>query len=340
MAVFSDMSEIQREYEDIRFHNRQLHDDRVDEIHEKIPQIEEIDGKIRDLSIDAALAKLNEESVDEEDLKTQSRLLIEEKYRLLQEYGYPKDYLEPIYTCSICKDTGSVGNETCECMKKRIIRQFYDRSNLAKNTEQDNFDNFHIEYYSTQPDGKHKLSPRENIENVRLALKSYIQGVSSYFTGETTSKGNLLFQGTTGVGKTFLTNCTAKELLDRGYTVLYSSAGSLFDQIADVVMNRDQIEGSRIFYQALADCDVLIIDDLGTEFTNGFTNAHLYDLINNRLLNRKATIISTNLSLQQITEHYSERISSRIYDSYLILQIYGEDIRLAKRKKLYQDIKA
>lgn len=339
-AALSNMSEIEREYEDIRFHNRQLHNERVEEIHEKFPQILTLDEKIRDLSIDAALAKLNEESVDEEALKNESHALIQEKYRLLQESGYPEDYLEPIYTCPICKDTGSVGNEMCECMKQRIIRQLYEASNLSKNIEQDNFANFRTDYYSENPDGKHKLSPRENIENVRRALNAYIHGIDAYFTGQTTAKGNLLFQGTTGVGKTFLTNCVAKELLDQGYTVLYSSAGALFDQIADVVMNRNQLEGSQIFYQSLNESDVLIIDDLGTEFTNSFTNAHLYDLINHRLHTRKATIISTNLSLQQIADHYSERISSRMYDSYLILQIYGEDIRLAKRKGMFHDIKA
>lgn len=334
------MSEILREYEDIRFRNRQMHNDRVDEIHEKIPEILDLDEQIRDLSIDAALAKLNEEEVDEDALKEQSQSLIQEKYRLLTGHGYPKDYLDPIYTCPICQDTGSVNNTTCECMKRRLIRQLYDRSNLAESLKHDNFDNFHSEYYSDKPDGEHRLTPRENIENVHQALLHYVHGINSYFTGETTAKGNLLFQGNTGVGKTFLTNCVAKELLDQGYTVLYASAGSLFDQIADVVMNRNQIEGSQVFYQSMEACDVLIIDDLGTEFTNSFTNAHLYDLINDRLMNRKATIISTNLSLNEIASHYSERISSRIYDSYLILKIYGEDIRLALRKGVYNDIKA
>ena len=151
-------------------------------------------------------------------------------------------------------------------------------------------------------------------------------------SGTTSAKGNILFQGSTGVGKTFLSNCIAKELIEQGYSLLYVSAGPLFDQLADVLMNRNQMEGSGELYQGVKNCDILIIDDLGTEYMNNFTNAHLYELLNERLLTRKPTIISTNLSLTDIKDHYSERISSRIYDSCLILKIYGEDIRLAKRR--------
>lgn len=326
------MSEILQEYESLRFRNYQLHNERVREVRDSVPRIDEIDGEIRDLSIDAALAKLHEENVDETTLRQDIQKLIEEKHKLLILNGYAEDYLNPIFSCPICHDTGYVEEKVCSCLNRRLIERQYQRSNLGKNLEQENFSKFRADYYSDQPDGEHKLTPRANIENVYRTLLRFVQGMKAYLTGDTTSKGNILFQGSTGVGKTFLSNCVAKELLDQGYTVLYVSAGSLFDQIADVIMNRNQIAGSHEFYRSVKACDILIVDDLGAEYTNSFTNAHLYDLINDRLLERKPMIISTNLSLSEIKDHYSERISSRIYDSYLILKIYGDDIRLAKRR--------
>ncbi len=326
------MSEILQEYESLRFRNYQLHNERVQEVRTAVPRIDEIDGEIRDLSIDSALAKLHEEEVDETSLRQRIHQLIAEKRRLLVSHGYAENYLDPIFSCPLCHDTGYTNEKACDCLNRRLIERQYQRSNLGKNLEQENFAQFRADYYSDEPDGKHKLTPRANIENVYRTLLHFVKGMKAYQDGDTTAKGNILFQGSTGVGKTFLSNCVAKELLDQGYTVLYVSAGSLFDQIADVIMNRNQISGSREFYQSIKTCDILIVDDLGTEYTNSFTNAHLYDLINDRLLERKPMIISTNLSLSEIREHYSERISSRIYDSYLILKIYGDDIRLAKRR--------
>lgn len=329
------MSTIMQEYETIRFRNRQLHNDRVAEVRNAIPRIDAIDEEIRDLTIDNALARLHDETVDEEDMRRRIHALIAEKKDLLVQNGYPEDYLEPIYSCPICQDTGNVNETACECMSRRIIAHQYESSHLGKNLNQENFTHFRPDFYSNEPDGVHKLTPRANIENIYIALHHYINDVKAYMQGDTGMKGNILFQGSTGVGKTFLSNCVAKELLDQGYTVLYVSAGSLFDQLADVIMNRHQINGSDEFFRSVEVCDILIIDDLGTEYTNSFTNAHLYDLINDRLLAHKPVIISTNLSLAEMKEHYSERISSRIYDSYLILKIYGEDIRLAKRKGAY-----
>lgn len=324
--------EIMQEYEQIRFRNRQLLNDRIAEIRHQVPRIAEIDDAIRDMNIDAALSSLHEEPVDPEQLAAQTGLLIEEKYRVLVDAGYPSDYLAPIYTCGKCKDSGYIDHEPCDCFKQKIVSRQYRNSNLGQNLSNENFGTFCAEYYSSQPDGIHELTPRKNIENIYHSLLKYVSGVDAYMQGDTTEKGNILFQGSTGVGKTFLSNCIAKELLDKGYAVLYVSAGTLFDQISDVVMNKNQLTGSRDFYHAVNESDFLIIDDLGTEFTNNFTASYLYTLLNDRLLRRKPTIISTNLSLTELREHYSERIFSRICDSYLICNIYGSDIRLAKRK--------
>lgn len=326
------MKEIMQEYEQIKFRNQQLQNSRIDEIRSQIPRIAEIDNTIRDINIDAALSALHEEPVDQEQLTARTNALIEEKYRILAQSGYPSDYLAPIYTCPKCKDSGYVNHEPCDCLKQRIVARQYKNSNLGQNLSNENFNTFRPDYYSSEPDGVHELTPRNNIENIYHSLLKYITGIDSYFQGDSSKKGNILFQGSTGVGKTFLSNCVAKELLDKGYAVLYVSAGTLFEQISDVSMNKNQIPGSRDFYHTVNACDFLIIDDLGTELTNNFTASCLYTLINDRLLRRKATIISTNLSLTELREHYSERIFSRLCDSSLIYNIYGEDIRFARRK--------
>lgn len=321
--------EILQEYEQIRFRNKQLLNQRIQEIREQIPRIAEIDAQIRDLALDAALS--HGEGATPEELAAQSQALIQEKYEILAREGYPSDYLSTIYTCKKCQDTGSVENELCECMKQKMIQRQYQNSNLGAKLTDENFKHFRTDYYSNQSDGKHELTPRANIENIYHSLLKYIDGIDDYFQNGTT-KGNILFQGNTGVGKSFLSNCVAKELLDKGYAIFYVSASSLFEQAGDAVMNKNQRENSQEFYQTVNECDVLIIDDLGTEMMNSFSTSYLYTLLNSRLLRQKATIISTNLSLTELRQHYSERIFSRICDSYLIYTIYGEDIRFAKRK--------
>lgn len=326
------MKEIMQEYEQIRFRNQQLLNARIDEVRNQVPKIAELDNTIRDINIDAALSALHEEPVNQEQLTMQTNALIEEKYRVLVQSGYPSDYLAPIFTCGKCKDTGYTDHEPCECLKQKIVTRQYKNSNLSQNLSTENFSSFRSDYYSDQPDGVHELTPRVNIENTYHSLLKYIESIHLYFQGDQSKKGNILFLGSTGVGKTFLSNCVAKELLDKGYAVFYVSAGTLFEQISDVVMNKNLIPNSQDFYHTVNNCDFLIVDDLGTEFTNNFTASYLYTLINDRLLRRKATIISTNLSLTELRTHYSERIFSRLCDSYLIYNIYGDDIRFLRRK--------
>lgn len=332
------LKEIKQEYDRIRFRNRQELNARIDEVHAKVPQIAEIDATIRDLAIDAALAALREEDEDKKAadklaVEKQTGELIEQKYRLLVQAGYPKNYLAPVYTCEKCRDTGYINQDYCECMKHKIVERQYRHSNLNRDLAHENFEHFCFDYYANESDGTHKLTPRENIENVYQSLQQYIQHVSEYFDGNDRIKASILFNGTTGVGKTFLTKCVAKELLDAGYAVLYTSASNLFQMAADVQLNKNQIEGSQEFLFGMEQCDFLIIDDLGTELSNNFTASCFYSLINNRLLQHRATIISTNLSLKEIRELYSERIFSRICENYLIYTIYGDDIRFAKRKQ-------
>ena len=149
--------------------------------------------------------------------------------------------------------------------------------------------------------------------------------------------GNLLFYGETGLGKTFLSNCIAKALMDTQHTVLYQSAVQLFEDVCgDVIMRKGQNPTSKETYNYLYNCDLLIIDDLGTEFTNSFVSSELYSILNTRMRENKSTVISTNLNLQELTERYSDRISTRIFAEYKVFNFYGNNIRLAKRRKTIQ----
>lgn len=186
----------------------------------------------------------------------------------------------------------------------------------------ESFSAFRREYYSTQRSGREKLSPRENIENVLSASHSFIESFDSK-PGQ-----NLLIYGNAGVGKTFLSNCIAGELLNRGKGVIYLTAYQFFDQLADYTFRRGANNAQTL--PAFLHCDLLIIDDLGTELNNSFINSQLFLCINERILNKKSTIISTNLSLEQINRSYTERVFSRIIQSYTLLHIYGEDIRIKK----------
>lgn len=322
----SQYDEILTEYDRTRLLNRRKNANRIQEVHAAVPRIAEIDREIADSSINAARQSLQGIAVDKEALRVQRETLIQEKYRCLEAAGYPKDYLAPIYRCSHCQDTGYIDNERCECFHKAIIKRLYQQSNMQQMLEIENFSSFQLDYYSNQQDGTHSFSPRQNMEHIYSRLQNYIANFSK-------QHDNILFQGNTGVGKTFLTNCIAKELLEQGYTVLYLNATNLFDNvIADVVMNKNQQEDSLFIYKLLNTCDVLIIDDLGTEYTNNFVASHLYSLLNERMQQHRATIVSTNLSIAEIGDRYSERIMSRIIDSYLICNIYGEDIRIKRRR--------
>ncbi len=310
--------------------NRALEQRRKDEVYAAIPRIREIDQLLATSSIDAARAKLRGLSDSTESTKERNQVLITEKTDLLKRHGFSTDYLQPIYTCSICKDTGRVNDEYCSCFKQAWISLLYRESTLEHLLETENFDTFDLNYYSKESDGTHPYSPYENMSNILNKTKSFVERFDK-------EGGNLLFYGETGVGKTFLSSCIAKALMDTHHTVLYQSSIHLFEDVCgDVIMKKGKTPGSTEIYNYLYSCDLLIIDDLGTEFTNSFVISQLYDILNTRMRSNKSTIISTNLKFHDLTETYTDRISTRIFAGYTAFNFYGDNVRLAKKRRAMQ----
>ena len=314
--------EIMSHYDSLRLQNRDTHQRRLSEVYRQVPGFKDLDDKIASVSIAAGKARLRGESGVIEQLHEQIALFSEEKRRLLQAYGYSGDYLEPIYHCKTCHDTGYIDDEKCQCLKQAIVDYIYSQSTIRDILEKENFSSFSYDYYSTRPE-KDRPSPRANMEAVVSLCRDFIKNFDCI------TKNNLLFLGNAGVGKTFLSHCIAYELINSGRTVLYLTAFQLFDLLKQHAFSKEGNEPETSMEHLLG-CDLLIIDDLGTELNNSFISSQLFLCMNERLLRGKATIISTNLSLRQLSQAYSERILSRIMEHYQILNIYGEDIRLKK----------
>lgn len=318
----SKFREILRSYEETRTNNRITEQQRRSDLYKQIPQIQQIDSSIATLASKKGRALLDKKDVDFNEFSTRLRELSDKKRSLLKQNGYPVNYLDPIFTCTECKDTGYVNNEKCSCLLQKIVDVVYEQSNIKARLEDENFCNFNFNYYSTSS-FDNKPSPRKYITGVVNDCKKFVFNFKE-------KKGNILFYGSTGVGKTFLTNCIAKELLDLGFMVVYLTSFQFFDILSEYVFHKDNLSDNRTSFQYILDCDLLIIDDLGTEVVNTFVTSQLFQCLNQRLLSGKGTIISSNLSLSQMKETYSERVYSRILENYQIYNIYGDDIRVIK----------
>lgn len=315
--------DIMNEYDAVRRRNHMAAQERRDHVYTCIPEIRRIDEEIAHISVEKAKELLLKKKPDaKESLRRTIYELSMEKVNLLAIHNFPADYLDPIYDCSACQDTGYIGDRKCTCFQQKIIDLLYHESNIGEAVKKENFSAFCTEYYSDSISGKEKISPRENIRNVLSLSHSFIRGFDAA-PGQ-----NLLIYGNAGVGKTFLSHCIAGEILKEGKSVIYLTAWQFFEQLADYTFRRSAANTQTL--PAFLQCDLLIIDDLGTELNNTFSNSQLFLCMNERILRKKSVIISTNLSLEQISTVYTERVFSRIIQSYTLLHIYGEDIRIKK----------
>lgn len=314
---------IMNEYEEIREKHRKELDKRKKELYAKLPRLKEIDDEMVNLGIRITKAVLmdseNSEKLLEDLHKKQTDLKIE-KAEILTANKYPKDYLQMKYSCRKCKDTGYIGTERCSCLMQKLIAHQYKQFKLAHRISKENFDNFNINYYSDEPiDGG--ISPRENMQHIFMECIKYTKDFDKH-------NKNLLFIGRPGLGKTFLCNSIAKDLLDMGKSVIYQSAPDLVDLVRKHKFDFDNEEAEDEALKDIYECDLLIIDDLGTELGTQFSGLVIYNILNKRLLENKKMIISTNLDVDEIIKTYSERVSSRIFGNFLMYEFFGEDIRL------------
>ena len=317
----SQYNAIMRIYNQRQFQDKYEQDQRREEVYQKVPQIRQIEDEISSQAVRCARKLLDGDTNAKEELKQHIEDLREQKEVLLSAFGFPADYMEMHYACPECQDTGYVDGRKCRCFKKEEIRLLYSQSNIEEVLLRENFDSFSYEYYDD----------RVVIPEIQMTVADYMRQVHTwckeYVENFEKKGGNLIFTGSTGVGKTFLTNCIAKALIDQYQSVIYLSSNDLFDVFSKNKFHYDTEEEMKDMYQYILDCDLLIIDDLGTELNNTFVSSQLFFCINERLLRKKSTIISTNLSMTMLRDTYSDRISSRIISQYSIIPLYGDDIR-------------
>ena len=309
-----------------KIRNQQLFNTRKEALYKDFPEFKAIDDRIATLSMGATrkvLESPGRRSEIMDQLQNEIRELSNKRVALLERHKFPIDYLVPIYDCHDCEDTGFVQGERCHCLQKEIMKFSYGQSNLTHTLAHENFDHFSLDYYSNEVSDGESKSPRD------IAKRNY-KTCYDFATSFGSHSNNLLLHGKAGLGKTFLCNCIAKEALDLGFNVIYLTAFQLFRLIREYRFNYDSDLSSEDI-DAIYKCDLLIIDDLGTEGSNSFTTSELFSLINDRLLSEKPVVISTNLTPNELVNHYSDRIISRVLGHYLSLKFLGSDIRLQKK---------
>lgn len=319
-------NKILREYDMKQFKSRHELEARKSALYSKLPALKDLDDEVATNSVRCARLAIMGDDDAIQKLKQANLDLSMKKAEVLIENGYPANYLTPKYECPDCKDTGYIDHEKCHCFKQAIVDLVYSQSNIKTILEKENFSSYSLDYFSKdEVDPISKLTPRANAERVLKAVQMFINTFDDSYR-------NILLYGNTGVGKTFLANCIAKELLDTGHTIIYLTSFQLFSILEKQAFQKDE-EGQEADNQLdyILDCDLLIIDDLGTELSNSFTNTKLFLVINERHLRNKSTVISTNLPIESIKANYSERIYSRITSDYICLKLFGDDIRIKKR---------
>lgn len=310
-------------------------------LYAKYPRLSEIDDQISQAGLRYGKMLLTGSLSGDSAVQTLNELidgLKAEKAGLLEKHGYPPDYLNPDFTCSKCSDTGIITSATggpdttCVCYRQQLIDFIYDCSNLTL-VDTGGFRSFCADYYADVADeGRYgiKKSPRSQILEIKENCMDFIDHFAN------SQSKSLLFSGPTGVGKTFLANCIAIELMNLGYSVLYQTAPALFNTIYEYryKCGRDDIYENSV-YRSILDTDLLIIDDLGTESPSATRYAELLNIIDTRCANDKRkpckTIISTNIDMKRLSEYYDERVISRIIGSFDIFRFAGDDIRRLKK---------
>lgn len=304
--------------EERRDKNKYIRDKRKEEINLKIPEYLKLKNELMSL-LGGAVSSFGGVNKNTVDIKKAIFDNEEKRKKLLCDNGYSSDYLDEIFCCKKCKDTGYILDKKCECLEKLLVERAIENSSLSNAFSSQNFDNFDITVFSDEE--LNGISPRKNIKQILSHIKDFIDNLN---LSETKS---LLFTGNTGVGKTFLSSCIAKKLTEMGFNVVYETAANVCELMDTEKFGKASVVSDRNTVKNLYSADLLIIDDLGTEFRTQYTLSALYELLNSRLINNKKMIINTNLSIKELKDLYSERIFSRFLGHFNILEFIGEDLR-------------
>ena len=286
---------IKKIYDNRQLDRRREQDKRLNYVYEHVDGFREINESISSLCVKQAELLLDGQPAALTDLKDSIRILKEQKAALLTAASLPPDYLDVPYVCEKCQDTGYSNGEKCHCFNQAALSLLYEQSNLKDFLNSTDFSNVSDEYYEG-----------EDLVHFRDSYQKSINFVNNFKN----DYQNLYFYGTVGTGKSFLSGCIAKELMKKGYSVIYNRRNENSDSYNDIL-----------------ECDLLIIDDLGTEIINDFSRSQLFNCLNERFLRKKSVVISTNLSLKELRDYYSERIFSRIVGNFLFCKMTGPDIR-------------
>ena len=308
---------IMREYARRQARSRQELEERLARIHRELPALSSLEDEITACQAGKVRAAVSQDRKQAEALDAALQELVRKRESLLAAHGLKPSDLEPVYACPDCQDTGYIGEQKCHCFLQAEIDLLYHQSHLREVLERENFRTFSYEWY----EGEDREIMRRNVMDARLFIEHFDDSFQ-----------NLLLLGAVGTGKTFLSNCIAKELMDSCHSVVYLTAFQLFELLSQAAFGRDrQGQSGRQAYPYIFDCDLLIIDDLGTELPNSFTVSQLFLCVNERILRKKSTLISSNLDMEALRNIYSERTLSRIISCYTIRQLPGSDIRIRKK---------
>lgn len=290
------------------------------EIHLAIPEVAEIDRALGRTGLSLMEASMQGEDVQARiaAVRKTNEELRHVRAELLTSHGYPADYTEVRYECPLCNDSGFVDTRMCVCMKKKLVEAGFEASGMGNLLREQSFENFDLTYYQNDPAAHRRME--QILARMRLYTESFEAGKS----------GNLVLFGGTGLGKTHLSSAVARGVIERGCDVFYVSAVSMLSDFERERFGNSAGGETGVGTDRYFSCDLLIIDDLGTEVNNQFTTSVLYNLINTRLNKRQSTVINTNLTQDEFRKRYWDRITSRVLGEYTVLPFLGTDVRAQK----------
>lgn len=313
---------IEQEYQAIRQENEELRQKRLQEVYLRLPRVRQIDEETVRLNAAMARELFSGGKGKMETARSQVKSLLAERKRLLTGAGYEENHTAVIYTCPLCQDTGYIRTKPCRCYREKRLKYLYEYANISPVMQQQSFDSFRFDYYSKK--AARGVAPFDNVRSIYQTCRDFAE------KKECRQGKNLFLYGPAGIGKTFLCSCIAKKLLEQDEFVFYQSAYKIFSSMEEFKFKYQGDSALERVIKMLYETPVLIIDDLGTEFITSYTSAALFDILNSRLMNKKSTVISTNLSMNDLGKLYSPRVQSRILGEYTLLKFDGTDIRKQK----------